>query len=139
MLQKGSYAPRNALCVCGSGIKFKKCCGQPPSSNRYHDYGEDAIRWVVVDDTGIKLFADVEGRALVFTDREAAYAIARLDEFSEQQPGEINVAGIGPTKWQTLQEKIAFREVSTADEGAALVRAVLQAAQPPAEIAPAAE
>lgn len=119
---------RNEKCVCGSGIKFKRCCLKqmdrtPMEYNKpqYIDFGDDPIRWVICDQTGTKLFADKQGRVLVFTDKDVAKKIATLEIFADQAPNEINVAGVGEKKWQTLQEKIPFLEVSNLELGTALV------------------
>lgn len=140
-LRKGALVRRNDRCPCGSNQKFKSCCSPDapwrslrPHSTReaglahstarvpYIDDGEVAVRWVIVDDTGTRFFVDKDGRVLVFSNREAATVAAHLDEFADQSPGEINVGGVGPTKWQALQEKLPFVEVVDADTAAALIR-----------------
>ena len=88
---------------------------------QFIDTGEIAIRWVIVDNTGTKLFSDKDNRALVFASKDAAFATATLDLFSDQSPGDINVAGVGETKFKHLQEKIPYVEVE-ADTAEALVR-----------------
>lgn len=85
------------------------------------DYGEEAIRWVICDESGRKLFVDKQGRILVFTDKEIAREVAKLDLFLNQAPNEINVAGVGPTKWVALQEKLPFLEVSNLETAVALI------------------
>lgn len=88
----------------------------------YIDYGEEPVRWVIVDDSGTKLFADVDNRAIVFSNKDDAYAIAHLDDFADQAPGEVNVAGVGETKWEALQQKIPFVEVHDAETATQLVQ-----------------
>lgn len=91
----------------------------PPDSRRaaprLTDTGELPIRWLIANEAGTSFFADVQNRALVFTDRNVAYEIAGLHDFKDAAPGEINVAGVGPTKWVILQEKIPFVEVNKAE------------------------
>jgi hypothetical protein len=144
-LSKGSLIRRNDRCPCGSQRKFKSCCS-PDSPLRfagariradareyasrvsetpreaYIDSGEEAVKWVIVDSSGTRLFVDKDSRVLVFADKVVAHAAATLEEFAEQTPGEINVAGVGPTKWQLLQEKLPFVEIADAESAGALIR-----------------
>lgn len=133
-IRKGSVIKRNERCPCGSGKKFKTCHSDDAPQNRasyaaqaktmsYIDTGEEAVRYVICDSTGVKFFSDAENKILVFPSREAATAVALLDEFSNQEPGEINVAGVGPTKWEHLQSKLPFIEVESVEHAIALVRA----------------
>ena len=85
------------------------------------DYGEEAIRWVICDESGRKLFVDKQGRILIFTDKAIAREVAKLDLFMNQAPNELNVAGVGPTKWVALQEKLPFLEVSNLETAVALI------------------
>lgn len=156
MLPKGALIRRNDRCPCGSNKKFKTCCSPAspqrlssaplpakPAQQPYIDSGESAVRWVIVDATGTRLFVDKDGHVLVFSDRVTATQIANLEEFSDQAPGDINVAGVGPTKWQALQEKLPFVEPPDVESAAALVReridarrarlAVLEASDEPTE------
>jgi len=125
------FLRRNDRCVCGSGKKFKSCCSPDAPDNRaqvhvhrpaFADTGERPVRWVITDGTMTKFFADKDNRALVFKDQAEAIAIASLEEFRDQDPGEINVAGVGETKWQLLQEKIAFVEIEDIAQAVQLVR-----------------
>lgn len=134
-LRRMNFPKRNEPCHCGSGKKFKKCCGPVVSIERptlqnvppeYIDFGESAVRWVIVDAGGTKLFSDADGHAIVFRSRDDAYAVAKLEEFADQEPGEINVAGVGETKWATLQNKVPFVEVLDAETAIKLVRARLE-------------
>lgn len=128
-LRKMNFPKRNDPCPCGSGHKFKKCCS-PGSIERAHiqqapsyiDYGEEPIRWVITDEIGTKFFADIDGRAIVFQNKDDAYAVTRLEDFADQDPGEINVAGVGETKWAALQNKISFVEVLDAETAIKLIR-----------------
>ena len=136
MLRKPNMPRRNDICPCGSETKFKKCCGSSKLVQRsvqnaaaYIDTGESAIRWLIVDEVGTKIFADVDGRAIVFKDKDHAFEVAQLEEFEEQAPGEINVAGVGPTKFDRLKEKIPYVEVDSAEQAIELVRARLHAMQ----------
>jgi len=121
---------RNDKCPCGTGLKFKKCCLQRwradplsvESKPQAIDYGEDPVRWVICDESGTKLFVDKQGRILVFTARELAGEVSQLDLFANQDPNEINVAGVGPTKWLSLQEKFPFLEVSNIETATALIQ-----------------
>lgn len=121
-IRRNVIAHRNDRCPCGSQKKFKKCCGptvtfmRPPAEPvpQFIDSGEPAIRWVIVDNTGVKFFADKNNRALVFASKDDAFATATLDLFESQAPGEINVAGVGETKFKVLQEKISYVEVDAA-------------------------
>lgn len=129
-LRKVHLPKRNELCPCQSGRKFKKCCGSVLISRpslqhvdpEYIDYGEAAVRWVIVDSSGTKIFSDIDNRAIVFCTRDDAYAVTRLEEFADQDSGEINVAGVGPTKWEALQNRISFVEVLDAETATRLVR-----------------
>jgi len=49
---------------------------------------------------------------MVFTTRDSAEAIARMSEFDDQVPGEINVVGVGKTKWKLLSERLPVVEFS---------------------------
>lgn len=128
-IRKSATLKRNDRCSCGSGKKYKYCCiadaePQPEFQRAVHyiDSGEEAVRWVISDSSGTKFFSDKDGRVLVFADKAAATGIAMLDDFADQEPGEINVAAVGPTKWQILQDKLPFIEVDNVDVAAALVR-----------------
>lgn len=125
------FLRRNDRCVCGSGKKFKSCCSPDAPDNRprvhvhrpaFADTGERPVRWLITDGTTTKFFADKDNRALVFKDQAEAIAIATLEEFRDQDPGEINVAGVGETKWQHLQNKIPFVEIESIEQAVALVR-----------------
>ncbi|WP_353208454.1 SEC-C metal-binding domain-containing protein [Sphingorhabdus sp.] len=116
---------RNDKCVCGSNKKFKRCCSptapvQPVM--QYIDAGETAVRWVICNRVGTALFADKDNRALVFKSKDMAYAMAQLEEFSSQDPGDINVSGVGETKWAHLQEIIPFIEIDDIEEASRLLR-----------------
>jgi hypothetical protein len=78
---------------------------------------------VICDSTGVKFFSDVDNKILVFPSREAATAVALMDEFANQEAGEINVAGVGATKWEHLQSKLPFIEVDSVEHAMELVRA----------------
>lgn len=118
---------RNEACPCGSGSKFKVCHGrdldaQPMAPEpQYIDSGEEPIRWVIVSDTGTAFFADVANRIIVFPTREMATEISKLEMFADREPGEINVAGVGPTKWVHLQETLPFLEVASVAQAMALI------------------
>lgn len=134
-IRKDSIIKRNDRCPCGSGKKFKSCHSPTAPHNhasqyatqaramQYIDTGESAVRYVICDRTGVKFFSDVDNKILVFPSREIATAVALLDEFGSQEPGEINVAGVGPTKWEHLQAKLPFVEVESVERAVELVRA----------------
>lgn len=137
--RNSSFLRRNDRCVCGSGKKFKSCCSPDAPDNRsrvhvhrpaFADTGERPVRWVITDNTTTKFFADKDNRALVFKDQAEAIAVATLEEFRDQDPGEINVAGVGETKWQHLQTKIPFVEIESIEQAVALVRERIELAQP---------
>ena len=125
---------RNDRCICGSGKKHKYCCHpqalpQPEmakTKTHYIDSGESAVRYVICDGKGTSFFVDKDGRILVFQTRAVAIAVATLDEFNVVEPGEINVAGVGPTKWEHLQNTLPFVEVADAEEAVELVRARME-------------
>lgn len=129
-IRRNSFVKRNDRCPCGSGQKFKRCCSPEASRHpqsymkpvRYIDTGEEAIRYVIADNTGVKFFSDKDNKVLVFQTRQDAIAIAQLEEFADQDPGDINVAGVGPTKWERLKEKLPYVEVTDVDHAIALVR-----------------
>jgi hypothetical protein len=121
---------RNEPCPCGSGQKFKRCCGgsSRPAPGRqlggvtYIDSGEDAIRWVICDDKGTSFFSDKDNRIIVFTDKATAIAVASMTEFSTQDAGEINVAGVGSSKFTQLCETLPYTEVDNIETAIALVQ-----------------
>ncbi|NDD52342.1 SEC-C domain-containing protein [bacterium] len=126
-----NFVKRNDRCPCGSGRKFKSCCSPDAPNTRpnvhvhrpaFADTGERPIRWVITDGTMTKFFADKDNRAMVFQNQAEAIAIASLEEFRDQDPGEINIAGVGETKWQLFQEKIAFVEIDDIEQAVQLVR-----------------
>lgn len=121
---------RNQKCPCNSGKKFKKCCitkkrsvwdNMPNTQQRAIDYGEDAIKWVICDQTGTKFFVDKQGRILVFSQKNTAHAAATLEVFKDQGPSEINVAGVGPTKWKKIQDELPHVEVENIETATALI------------------
>jgi hypothetical protein len=126
---------RNEPCPCGSNAKFKYCHGLPensqlaPTIKNYIDSGENPIKWVISNDTGTAFFADKQSRIMVFSDKALAVQIAKLDIFASQSPNEINVAGVGPTKWQHLQETLPFLEVPSAEMAIALIQERIEAQQ----------
>lgn len=129
MIRRLNKPGRNEPCICGSGLKFKKCCGGTQGVARPHtpkvvyiDDGEEAVRWVICDHKGTSFFSDKDDRILVFTDKAVAFAIAGLGEFASQEDGEINVAGVGPTKFTHLCEKLPYIEIDNIDTAVALVR-----------------
>lgn len=133
-IRKDSVIKRNDRCPCGSGKKFKTChspdapqhrvsYAAPAKAMNYIDTGELAVRYVICDNTGVKFFSDVDNKIIVFPSRESATAVALLAEFSDQAAGEINVAGVGPTKWEHLQAKLPFIEVESVEHAIDLVRA----------------
>lgn len=129
-IRKANKPGRNAACPCGSGMKFKRCHGAvadrpvPVATGvSYIDTGETAVRWVICDAKGTSFFSDKDNRILVFTDKAAAFAIAGLSEFSSQEPGEINVAGVGETKFAHLRENFPHVEVADVETAAALIQA----------------
>lgn len=130
---------RNERCPCGSGSKFKYCHGrrsaapQQPYIQQYIDTGEDPIRWVISSVTGTAFFVDAAGRILVFPTREMAQEITKLELFADHEDGEINVSGVGPTKWAHLQATLPFVEVESAAQAAAFIaeRLAAQAANNP--------
>ena len=136
-LKRATGTRRNDRCICGSGKKYKYCChpqalSQPEITKKkthYIDTGESAVRYVICDGKGTSFFVDKDGRILVFQSRADAIAVATMDEFNVAEPGEINVAGVGQTKWEHLQSKLPFVEVQNAEEAVALVRNRMQVMQ----------
>lgn len=135
MIKRGTGTRRNDRCVCGSGKKFKYCCspdavrqpdGTPVKKTHYIDTGETAVRYVIADEKGTSFFSTKDNQIIVFQNRADAIAIATLDEFAAAEAGEINVAGVGETKWKHLQEKLPFVEVSSAEAAMELVRERMQ-------------
>lgn len=132
MLKRGVGVRRNDRCICGSGKKFKYCChpqavgqpdGTPVRRTHYIDTGEVPVRYVITDAKGTGFFSSKDNKIIVFQNRADAIAIATLDDFAAaEEAGEINVAGVGETKWQRLQEKLPFIEVASAEEAVQLVR-----------------
>jgi len=135
MSKTRSRVGRNEPCPCGSGSKFKYCHGLPESSQyvptikNYIDTGETPVRWVISNDSGTGFFADKQGRIMVFADKATAVQIAQLEIFTPQTDNEINVAGVGPSKWQHLQETLPFLEVLSAEMAIALIHERIEAQQ----------
>ena len=128
MIRKSPAPKRNERCWCGTGKKYKYCClpaavVQPQRVLQYIDSGEEAVRYVICNERGTGFFSTKENQIIVFKNRADAIALATLAEFEEQTPGEINVAGVGPTKWQHLQDTLPFVEVDDAEQAIELVRA----------------
>lgn len=129
-ITRGTKIGRNDRCPCGSGKKFKYCCSpaavrqpdSPKKKTHYIDSGEVPVRYVICDARGTSFFCDKDGSILVFNSRANALAIATLEEFASQEPGEINVAGVGPTKWEHLQSKLPYRELITVEEAVPVIR-----------------
>jgi len=129
MLKRGTGTRRNDRCICGSGKKFKYCCSptavqQPATAQvraHYIDTGETAIRYVITDEKGTSFFSNKDNQIIVFKTRADAIAVATLDDFATADNGEINVAGVGETKWKRLQEKLPFVEVDSAEAAVAMV------------------
>lgn len=118
---------RNDRCACDSGKKFKYCHGAAPNNINwrkpaYIDGGESAVRWVIVNRHGTSFFSTKDNQIMVFKSRADANAVAMLDEFADQEPGDINVGGVGPTKWQHLQDTLDYIEVENVDHGVALIQ-----------------
>lgn len=136
-LRRATGTRRNARCICGSGKKYKYCChpqalAQPEITKKkthYIDTGESAVRYVICDGKGTSFFVDKDGRILVFQSRADAIAVATMDEFNVAEPGEINVAGVGQTKWAHLQNTLPYVEVQNAEEAVELVRTRMQVMQ----------
>jgi hypothetical protein len=130
MLKRGTGIRRNDRCICGSGKKFKYCCsatavrqpGSPVKKTHYIDTGEVPVRYVITDEKGTSFFSTKDNQVIVFQNRADAIAIATLDDFAAAEAGEINVAGVGETKWKHLQEKLPFVEVNSAEEAAVFIR-----------------
>lgn len=130
-VSRNNRVGRNQHCPCNSGKKYKKCCinkrnrsvwnSMPESQPRAIDYGEDPIKWVICDQTGKKFFVDKQGRILVFSLKDTAHAAATLEVFSEQGPNEINVAGVGATKWKKIQDELPHVEVENIEMATALI------------------
>lgn len=93
----------------------------PNTQQRAIDYGEDAIKWVICDQTGTKFFVDKQGRILVFSDKAVAREAATLEVFKDQEPNEINVAGVGATKWKKIQDDLPHVEVENIEMATALI------------------
>lgn len=118
MLRREARPRRNERCFCGSGKKYKYCCSnhatsQPQSRNAQPaDYGEVPVRFVITDSMGTSFFSTKDGKVMVFTTRAVADAVAHMSEFDDQVPGEINVVGVGETKWKFFQERLPVVEFS---------------------------
>lgn len=130
MIKRGTGIRRNDRCVCGSGKKFKYCCspaavrqpGAPVKKTHYIDTGEVPVRYVITNSKGTSFFSTKDNKIIVFQTRADAIAIATLDEFAAVEAGEINVAGVGETKWAHLQATLPFVEAASAEEAASWIR-----------------
>lgn len=118
---------RNETCPCGSQVKFKRCHGKSPDDScvvakqQYVDSGETPVRWVIANETATAFFSDIKNRILVFEDKKLAISVINLEIFANAGPNEINLAGVGPTKWQHLQETLPFIEVPSLEMAQALL------------------
>jgi hypothetical protein len=129
---------RNEKCPCGSSLKFKQCHGSVAAGlalddaapkaavPQFIDTGEMPIRWVISSSTGTAFFVDGAGRILVFPTKAMATEIQRHELFADQDPQELNVAGVGPSKWAHLQEILPFVEVASAEEAIAHIQARIE-------------
>ena len=126
---------RNEKCPCESGNKFKYCHGRTeqsiirPEIKQFIDTGEEPVRWVISSSTGTAFFVDKAGRVLVFPTKAMATEIQRHELFSEQDPNEINVAGVGPSKWAHLQEILPFVEVASVESAVVFIQERIEAQQ----------
>lgn len=114
MLRREARPRRNARCFCGSGKKYKHCHAknavpQPPPPLPV-DLDDIPVRFVIANSEGRAFFSTKDGKIMVFTSAAGANAIARLPDFDDQVPGEINVVGIGETKWSLFRERLPFVE-----------------------------
>lgn len=89
---------------------------------QYIDSGEAPVRWVIANETATAFFSDIKNRILVFADRQIAVDVIRFDIFAGAAENEINLAGIGPTKWQHLQDTLPFIEVNSLEMAKALLQ-----------------
>ena len=136
MLRRETRPKRNERCFCGSGRKYKYCHAKNSAVQpvvrecTYIDDGEEAVRYVICNETATSFFSTETNAILVFSDRATATAIATLPEFLDQRPGEINVASVGQTKFEKLKQTLPFIEIPEGDAvtAAKLVRARLAAA-----------
>ena len=130
---------RNEKCPCESGNKFKYCHGRTeqsiirPEIQQFIDTGEEPVRWVISSSTGTAFFVDKAGRVLVFPTKAMATEIQRHELFSEQDPHEINVAGVGPSKWAHLQEILPFVEVASVESAVVFIQERIEAQQTPSQ------
>ena len=130
---------RNEQCPCESGNKFKYCHGRNeqsiirPEVKQFIDTGEEPVRWVISSSTGTAFFVDKAGRVLVFPTKAMATEIQRHELFSEQDPNEIHVAGVGPSKWAHLQEILPFVEVASAEAAVVFIQERIEAQQTPSQ------
>lgn len=121
MMKREIRHKRNDRCFCGSGRKYKYCHAlrplvQPDSLvPRRIDSGEEPIRFVITDSIGTSFFSTLDGKVMVFSDSATARRVANMTEFDEQAPGEINVVGIGETKWQIFTAKLPYIEFAVGD------------------------
>jgi hypothetical protein len=117
---------RNQLCPCGSLRKHKYCHGRPHNRiteiKNYTDTGEAPVKWVISNNSGTAFFADKDGRIIIFSSKQLSLDIARLDLFKPHVENEINIAGVGPTKWQHLQDTLPYIEVDTRDNAILLIQ-----------------
>jgi hypothetical protein len=89
---------------------------------QFIDSGETPVRWAISNQKGTAFFVDKQGRILVFADKQVAVDVAHMSLFSAQTENEINIAGIGPTKWQHLQETLPYVEVASFGVAEALIK-----------------
>lgn len=98
---------RNSPCLCGSGKKFKNCCGQSSGGEGYVSdvlkHTQAPTHHFFVSNTDLSVIArNAEGKALVWTNRNKALAWGHAHP--EQCFSPFAVVGMGDEKWAMFQE-----------------------------------
>lgn len=101
---------RNDPCICGSGIKFKRCCAKDTptaeifSTNCISVTGEDCHHFFVSNASFSETIKDDKGCTLIWDTREAATSFAWRD----QSFMPFAVVGMGDEKWTLFQAEEKF-------------------------------
>jgi len=94
---------RNEPCVCGSGKKYKKCCGNLAGSSRV----------IVADPTTGDVLRHVDGRVALFKEFEGAAGAAVRTGWHKRPNTEL--VTLSEVRWRQMAKEIPCAEISLAE------------------------
>ena len=110
---------RNEKCPCGSGKKYKKCCGPAGGSETFYTKpmsfpGSEGVEpifffLVVMKEENFEdcpPVVDDEGRVMVFRSRPESMQFAHR-EFIQKLDMTVSSMGMGPAKWRLFSTEIS--------------------------------